>query len=168
MTDGWNSIVPSGQSHSTLFAASLVLAASLTGCGSGCALEACSPRAELYFEGVVQGPGDYVAEVETREGGVVTCEATLPLSDDDACSAGGVSWIVSGRQSTSGSGTTQDAADSITGVSVEGEHDTIQVRLYRDGVALGVADVQPSYLNREINGPGCGECRSATARVFER
>jgi hypothetical protein len=37
----------------------------------------------------------------------------------------------------------------------------IRVRILRDGVALHDTTVQPTYVETEPNGPGCGTCTSA-------
>lgn len=43
--------------------------------------------------------------------------------------------------------------------------ETLEVTIGAEGAAAVPATIEPAYMGREINGPGCGLCFTATATV---
>ena len=138
------------------------------GCSSRCTAMACSSATDIYFTEALHKPGRYQVRMETAATGIAICTATLPDARDSRCSGPGASWMMVGAKISSNSGETQGPANGVVGVSLQGEHRSLRMSVVRDGITVGDTTLLPTYTGKEINGPGCGQCWSATARVALR
>jgi hypothetical protein len=139
-----------------------LFSSSVVACASECTLIACSPHAEIEFKLPIDlSDGDKLVvtlDQETK----VDCTAS---ESTFKCSDARVTWLFRGKETTTGSGTTQNAGGDPVGISVQGTPKTVALQLFKDGTAAGGTETKPKYLDSEINGPGCGTCDIATESV---
>ena len=143
---------------------SLLGVAVQAGCGHGCDEIGCQPGVEVDLGRVFDEPGSYRVTVAV-DGETTVCMVTLPRMAAESCDGEDVWTQGRGEVTSSGNAESQGPARNLTGVSVLGEPEQIEVAIELDGQQLLRDTVTPVYRDEEINGEGCGTCRQGAALV---
>jgi len=144
-----------------------VVAVAFSGCGdesTDCTEMGCVPGASLTLPNALIEDGDYTLGV-TVDGVTSTCSATLPFQGTGFVCEQGLSLLVEGPTTTTGSSVSQGPADRISGFWLDGEVGEVSVEVTRDGSVVYTGTITPAYKGVEINGPGCGECLQGSASL---
>ena len=130
--------------------------------GEVCTLAECEDAFEVRFTGSTTKTGVYEIGVVT-DGVASTCEITLPRACgvEPMYSRSDLPWTV--RLS----GCPKGGAETIMGLVFESAPLTVEFVVRRDGLIVGEGKVRPEYMERQLNGPGCGTCRSAPHHMTE-
>jgi hypothetical protein len=131
----------------------LPLALLLTACPdtTECTLIGCLSGVTVDFAEPLQAQGAYTFSVDL-DGDVVTCVATLPLTEEagDGCDDERVMLWESGSALA-------ESEHELPGMDINGEAvEAVVISVALDGVALGSASFSPEYSRVAPNGEECG------------
>jgi hypothetical protein len=130
--------------------------------GSSCTLIGCDGGLRIDFTRSAWPAGNYSVFVVMDANQQALCQVKLPMSPTESagiCNAEDVLLATSGQMLPANQ-------QSILGVRINGVPKTVNVTIKRDGQTELAADVTPTYVTSQPNGPGCEPtCTQATAQL---
>lgn len=126
------------------------------GCGEhACGLVGCLNGLTVTFSGNYEAGATYTAVVNR----VASVPETVPLATCQIEPS-----PEGGHRAVCTSATVHSEIANSTRIE-QNDLTNLRVAVSRDGTQLGEQTFQPAYSSREINGPGCGVCTSASVSV---
>lgn len=126
------------------------------GCGEHeCGLVGCANGLTVTFDGNYEAGATYTANVSGGTSGL-DIAVELACAIEPAAPGGHRAVCTSALPHYEVANSTRLPQTDLT---------SVRIAVSKDGATLGAQTFQPTYVAREINGPGCGVCTSAAVSV---